>query len=166
MPTPRRRAPTRFLLDPSYWKGRLAGMDAVNRGLLMFARPDLSSPMVDVIEWRLKAHDGKTLWGIKGHSAFHQEPKGVWIREFGTTEPPSVCLEAIYEGCIDFAMQLPAGRRLEDRVLDTLRVWQAAAAICHADPRTIRLVPLSESRESDEFLIAKELLHSGICSLP
>jgi hypothetical protein len=164
MPSQERRNPSRFLLEPEYWRTRLAGMGAVSRGLLLFPRPDLSSPIVEVVEWSLRAHDGTRLWGIKGQSSFHPEPNGVWLRQFDSADALSIILEPIYQGSVDFAMQVPAGRRLEDRVLDVVRVWQAAAAVCGLEPDKVRLA--STDRQSDEFLIASELLHSGICSLP
>lgn len=166
MPHSGRRNPSRFLLDPAYWRGRLADMESVSRGLLIFPRPDLCSPLVDVVEWSLRAHDGTRLWGIKAQSNFHPEPQGIWIRQFGSTDAPAACLDAIYEGCVDFALQIPAGRRLEDRVLDALRVWRAAQETCDLEPARIHFTPAPASDEPDEFLIASRLLQSGICSLP
>lgn len=141
-------------------------MGAVSRGLLLFPRPDLASPAVDVVEWSLRAHDGVRLWGLKGQSAFHPEPKGVWLREFDSADEPSVLLEPIYDGCVDFAMQVPPGRRLEDRVLDVLRVWQAAASTCDVAPACVTLVVPAARTESDAFFIASQLLKQGLCSLP
>jgi hypothetical protein len=166
MPSSERRTPSRFLLEPDFWRERLAGMGSVSRGLLLFPRPDLASPVVDVVEWSLRAHDGIRLWGLKGQSSFYPEPKGVWLREFDSADQPEVWLDPIYDGCIDFAMQVPPGRRLEDRVLDVLRVWQAAASTCHVDASKVRLAAGRASPESDAFLIASQLLKKGLCSLP
>lgn len=166
MPSPERRSPSRFLLEPDYWRERLAGLGSVSRGLLLFPRPDLSSPIVEVVEWSLRAHDGTRLWGLKGQSAFHPEPRGVWLREFDSAEPPSVVLAPIYDGCIDFAMQVPAGRRLEDRVLDVLRAWQVAATTCGIETAAVRFVAPVQGEESDAFLIASQLLKKGFYSLP
>jgi hypothetical protein len=141
-------------------------MGAVSRGLLLFPRPDLATPVVEVVEWSLRAHDGTRLWGLKGQSAFHPEPKGVWLREFDSADQPEVWLEPIYDGCVDFAMQVPPGRRLEDRVLDVLRVWQAAATTCDVDAARVRFAATRERPESDAFLIASQVLKHGLCSLP
>ncbi|MBI5432941.1 MAG: hypothetical protein HZA52_08945 [Planctomycetes bacterium] len=166
MPSPERRNPSRFLLEPDYWRERLSGMGAVSRGLLLFPRPDLSSPVVEVVEWSLRAHDGSRLWGLKGHSSFHPEPKGVWLREFDSADQPEISFEPIYDGCVDFAMQIPPGRRLEDRVLDVLRVWQAAASTCGVDTSKVTFVEPRAQPESDAFFIAGQLLKQGLCSLP
>ena len=166
MPSPERRNPSRFLLEPDYWRERLSGLGAVSRGLLLFPRPDLASPVVEVVEWSLRAHDGVRLWGLKGVSAFHPEPKAVWLREFDGADDPTVWLEPIYDGCVDFAMQVPPGRRLEDRVLDVLRVWQAAVSTCEVEACKVRLVETPGRQPSDAFLIAAELLKQGLCSLP
>jgi hypothetical protein len=62
---------------------------------------------------------------------------------------------------VDFVLQTPAGRRLEDRVLDLVRVYQCAlqSGIPALEIR------LSESRDDcpDEILIAASLFESGIC---
>lgn len=141
-------------------------MGSVSRGLLLFPRPDLCSPLVEVVEWSLRAHDATRLWGIQSRSTFHPEPKGVWVRQFGTTEAPAPWLEAIYEGCVDFAWQLPPGRKLEDRVLDLLRVVQSAGESSEVDPRCVRLLPPLDGSEPDELVIVEQLLQSGFCSLP
>lgn len=141
-------------------------MGSVSRGFLLFPRPDLASPVVEVVEWSLRAHDGTRLWGLKGQSTFHPEPKGVWLREFDGAEAPGVQLEPIYEGCVDFAMQVPPGRRLEDRVLDVLRVWQAAASTCDVAPDKVKFLAPQTRAGSDAMFIASQLLKRGLCSLP
>ena len=89
-------------------------------------RPDLSSPLVDVVEWRLRGHDNVRLAGLRGQSPFHPCPGGAWIRQVDPMGELEVSLDAISEGRVDFVFRVPPGRRLEDRVLDVLRVWQAA----------------------------------------
>jgi len=126
-------------------------------------RPELSSPLVDVVDWRLKAHDGERLTGLRGQSPFHPCPKGAWIRQAAPDEDLELSIDAISQGCVDFIYRVPPGRRLEDRVLDALRVWQAALN-GGVDPDTVRFVPSERLGAPDEFMIAEKLLERGFCA--
>ncbi|HUR27633.1 MAG TPA: hypothetical protein VM509_05555 [Planctomycetota bacterium] len=137
-------------------------MESAHRGLLILPRPDLSSPLVDVVEWRLRAHDGVRLWGLRAGSPFQPQAKGAWIRETHSYELPEICMEAVTDGCLDFVWQIPAGRRLEDRVLDVLRVWQVAVSYSGLPPENVKLVAAIPGQESDEFMIASRLLAQGV----
>ena len=161
MSASRKRSISTFLLDPGYWQSRLTRMEEVQRGLVLIARPDLSSPLCDVVEWRLRAHDGTRIWGLRGTSPFHSATKGAAIREVASCDLPVVDTFQVAAGLVDFVFQVPAGRRLEDRVLDLVRVYQVAL---HGglDPNDIRLVPSAEEGCPDEFLIAGGLLQRGL----
>lgn len=165
-----RQPPLPYLVDRRYWQDRMDRMDSVRRGLLLLPRPDLSSPFVDVIEWRMRGHDGQRLWGLRALSPFHTEPKGVHVREVPATELPTVHLDTVVEGMAEFVLQVPAGRKLEDRVLDVLRVVQVALDTCHLDAEQVHLDPCDcgapANRLPDEFLIVGKLMDQGICSLP
>ncbi len=160
MRTYRRRSPTPFLLEAGYWQDRVTEMETVSRSFLLMPRADLSSPLVDVVEWRLRGHDGARLSGLRGQSPFHPCPGGAWVRAVDQVEDFEISLDAISEGCVDFVFRVPQGRRLEDRVLDVLRVWQAAT---HGgvDPGTVRLLPPPGSGVPDDFMIAEKLLELG-----
>lgn len=134
----------------------------VQRGLVLIPRPDLSTPLCDVVEWRLRAHDGTRLWGLRGCSPFHPLAKGAAIREVPAAELPAVDSLRVAGGCIDFVFQVPAGRRLEDRVLDLVRVYHVAI---HqgVEPLAIQLVASADEQCRDEFLIARGLLQRGMC---
>ena len=71
-------------------------------------------------------------------------------------------MDAVLDGCLDFVWQIPAGRRLEDRVLDVLRVWQVAVHYSGLEPSKVRLVAPIPGAEPDEFMIASRLLTQGI----
>jgi len=161
MRTTRRRSPTPFLLEPSYWQDRIARMETVSRSFLLMPRADLSSPLVDVVEWRLRAHDGERLSGLRGQSPFHPSPAGASIRMAEPGDELAVRLDTVAEGCVDFVYRVPHARRLEDRVLDVLRVWQAALN-GGVDPETVRLVPAPGAEVPDEFMIAERLLEQGL----
>lgn len=162
MPASRKRAPSPLLLDPAYWRSKLEQLQRIPPCQALFPRPDLSTPSVEVVEWRLKAHDGVKLWGLRGSSTFHPEPKGACIREVSAAELPRIDADAVAEGRVDFVLQTPAGRRLEDRVLDLVRVYQCALQ-AGVPPLEIRLTGGGSDGCPDEVLIAASLFESGMC---
>ena len=161
MPIRGRHSPTPFLLEPRYWHKRVARMETVSRSYLLVPRPDLSSPLVDVVDWRLRAHDGAQILGLRGQSPFHPVPKGAQIRQAGPDEILAPCLETVAEGCVDFVYRSGPERRLEDRVLDALRVWQAALN-AGIDAGAVHFVHPGTPSAPDEFMIAVELLRMGM----
>jgi hypothetical protein len=136
-------------------------METVSRSYLLVPRPDLSSPIVDVVDWRLRAHDGAQIRGLRGQSPFHSVPRGARIRQAGLDEELTPCLETVTEGCVDFVYHCGPERRLEDRVLDALRVWQAALNAGVAADAVSFVHPTTPSAP-DEFMIAAELLRMGM----
>jgi hypothetical protein len=162
MTAPRKRAPSPLLLDPGYWRSKLEQLQRVPPCQALFPRPDLSSAAVEVIEWRLKAHDGVKLWGLRARSTFHPQPKGARIREVSAAELPQVDAQIVAEGKVEYVLQTPAGRRLEDRVLDLVRVYQCALA-AGTPPPEIHVAHDGDDACPDEVLIASSLFESGIC---
>ena len=144
-------------------------MDSVHRGLLILPRADLTTQLADVVEWRMRGHDGVQLWGLRAMSPYHPEPRGVCVREVCATELPEVRLETVAEGWAEFVLQIPAGRRLEDRVLDLVRVIQVALSTCGVAAEAVRLeasvLAGERRRPADELVIAERLVRQGICSL-
>ncbi len=141
-------------------------MRTVNKGLIVCPRPDLSTALVDIVEWRVRAHDGQRLWGLHGESKFHERPRGACLRFISSTSAPEINSEAIAAGKLDLVFQIPPGRRLEDRVLDLLRIWQVVTGHSGVDPDQIEIVcpapDQAEAREADEFLIANGLIATGL----
>ncbi len=162
MPSSRKRAPSPLLLDPAFWRSRLEQLSRVPPCQALFPRPDLSSPGIEVVEWRMRAHDGVKLWGLRAWSTFHPEPKGACIREVSAAELPKIDRESLAEGKVDFVLQTPAGRRLEDRVLDLVRVYQAALQ-SGIPSLEIRLSNVTSPDCPDEILIVSSLFEHGIC---
>jgi hypothetical protein len=113
---------------------------------------------MEVVEWRLRAHDGLRIWGLRCQSSFHTLPKGARIRLVESCARPEPEFGSIAEGEVDFVYQVPAGRKLEDRVLDCLRVFRVASDYCEVEPRRIRFEGLG-----DEFMIVARLVGEGIC---
>jgi hypothetical protein len=137
-------------------------MERVQRGLLILPRPDLSSRQAEVVEWRLRAHDGYRIWGLRGQSPFHFAPKGAVIREVSWCDLPQVCQETITDGKVDFVFPVAPGRRLEDRVLDLLRVFQVAVNYSRVELANVKLCGEEPGCEPDEYMIVSRLIGLGI----
>src|SRR5215207_9930478 len=152
---PRKRALHPLLLERGYWRNRLQVLDLVKPSVVLIPRPELSTPLLEVDEFRLRAHDGVRLFGLRARSRpLSDEPARV--RVVGPCDLPAIDLDAAESGGTEFVLQIPAGRRLEDRVIDVLRVCQIAAEdqTLHLD--RVRLI--AADQEPDEFLIASQLL--------
>jgi hypothetical protein len=162
MAVPRRSTPYPLLLEAAYWRRRLAQMDSVQRALLILPRADLSNPLSEVVEWRLRAHDGLRLWGLRAQSPFFPEPKGACIRQVSSCDLPTIDDEAVGDGHVDFILQTPVGRKLEDRVLDLLRTYQMAVHYSGIDADKVRFAPTSAGDTPDEVMIATQLVAQGI----
>lgn len=156
-----RRPATRFLCDPNFWRDRIARLTQVQRGLILTPRPDLSSPFCEVVEWRLKAHDSLHLWGLRASSPFHTPPRGATIREVCSSQLPSTGIDRVADGLVDVVFQVPAGRRLEDRVLDLVRVYQMVLD-SGIQTASISMVPADPEHVPDEYLIANGLVQVGL----
>ena len=50
-----------LLMDPEFWRPRIERLAREPRQLAIFPRPDLSRPGIEVMELRLRAHDGARL---------------------------------------------------------------------------------------------------------
>ncbi len=124
------RLRSRYLLDAGFWRERLARLRSTPRSLFFTPRPDLSGPLVEVDEWRLRAHDGERLWGLRARPSFQIALAGASIRFVAAPVRPEVEPERIARGREDWIAQIPAGRRLEDRVLDLVRLTEVVVELC------------------------------------
>ena len=136
-------------------------METVSRSYLLVPRPDLSSALVDVVDWRLRAHDGAKIEGLRSCSPFHPIPHGASIRQVTQDAPLTPCIDTVTAGHADFAYIRQPDRRLEDRVLDALRVWQAAMNLGLASEE-VHFTHPGRPSAPDEFMIAQELLAKGL----
>ena len=136
-------------------------MRSVQRGLIVCPRPDLSSALLEVVEWRVRAFDGRRLWGLFGKSKFHDEVRGARLRIIDSSELPSIDAACVADGTCEFVFQMPAGRKLEDRVLDVMRLWQVVLAQTRTTPDVVHLAS-SPGEESDECMIASQLIANGL----
>ena len=145
-------------MEPSYWRNRLEEMNLRQRSLLVVPRPDLSSAAVEVAEIRMRTHDGIRLWGMMGRCTLGTKPLPARIRMVGPGESVEVDRGAICEGFCDLVIQEPAGRRLEDRVLDVMRACQTASDLDHVDSTRVSFEFGGEEAKPDEFHIASHLM--------
>lgn len=153
---PKKRSLHPLLLERGYWRNRLQVLGLVKPSVVLIPRPELSSAMLEVAEFRLRAHDGVRLFGLRAHSRLGASDQPARVRVVGPCDLPAIGLDAAERGGTEYVLQVPAGRRLEDRVLDVLRVCQIAAEDRPFDVDRVRLV--AAEQEPDEFLIASQLL--------
>lgn len=158
----RHRALHPLLLEPRYWRNRLKARGIAARNLETLPRPDLSRTGIEVRELRFQAHDGLALWGLVVRGLSAGSPCPARIRLVGVGETAAVDEECIRSGCADILLQEPPARRLEDRVLDVLTVWEIAGTLEGIDQGRIRLEMPSREEAPDEFLIAEELRALGL----
>lgn len=157
MPGPHKRTLHPLLLERSYWRNRLQELKLARQSVLLIPRPDLSNPLVEVDEFRLRAHDGLRLYGLRAQSRLAGGAGPARVRSVGPSDLPAIDNEAISAGDSEYVFQEPAGRKLEDRVMDVLRICQLAADTGSTTTRGVRLWA-DQGFEPDEFLIAARLL--------
>jgi hypothetical protein len=159
-----RRSLHPLLFERSYWRNRLEEMNAVGRSLLCVPRPDLSTPSVEVEEFRIRAHDGIRLWGLFARSTFHRVGQAARIRVVGPCERPEIDRGVVEGGCADIVLQAAVGRRLEDRVLDVVRIFQFAANSDGIDRARVSFAGSDPGAPlPDEILIAQQLVQDDVC---
>jgi len=154
-----------LLLDPEYWRPRLERLEREPRQLAIFPRPDLSRPGIEVLELRLRAHDGARLNALLARSAFAGAAVEVRLRTCVDLEGASLDWSAVEAGGTDLVFSYPDNRRLEDRVLDVLRIVGAACSVESIDCQKIAFRP-SDSGVQDEFAIAQFLRQEGWITKP
>jgi len=152
-------------MSPEFWRPRLERLDSEPRQLAIFPRPDLTRPGVEVIELRLRAHDGARLTAFLARSAFADTGLEVHLRACAEPEETSLDFATVERGGSDLVFRYPGERRLEDRVLDVLRVLGAACSLEGVDCSKVRFQP-SDSCVQDEFSIVQFLRAEGWISKP
>lgn len=151
-----------LLLEPEFWLTRLREQRSVRPFLLLVPRPDLSSACCDVEEIRFRAHDGQRLWGMIGRCPLFRQAQPARIRVAPAAHPLSVDTSLVESGYAELVLQAPAGRRLEDRVLDVLRCCDLAYDLEWVDPERVELQVEDPERCPDELRIAQWLRESRL----
>jgi len=162
VPSHKRHPPHPLLLEQEYWRNRLRALKLARPSALYTPRPDLSSRSVRVEEFRVRAFDGIRLAGLLGRRSMAIGASRIRLRIVREGALPAVDLPAVRSGVVEYALQFPAGRRLEDRVLDALRVCELAAAKEGVRPQDVLLYAPDREPEPDEFLIVSQLISGEI----
>lgn len=152
-----------LLLEPTYWRNRLEGMSLERQSLMITPRPDLSGHGREVVEFGLRAHDGERLWGLFARPSWRKGPWPARIRSVGPADRPEVDTDLLENGQAEFVFQEPAGRRLEDRVLDVVRVCQVAFRTAGIDRLQVRFDFVADTDGPDEYRIAEQLFAGKFC---
>ncbi len=150
-----------LLLDATWWRERLRAMDRVPRHLLVFPRPELAPPGRDVAELWLRAHDGIRLRGILGRSPMAHPRPVLRLALLRPGEQGELEWSKIAGGRSDLLFEPPPSRRLEDRVLDVLRICQATRVVTQVHDGPLRLDLPGGDPLPDELRIADRLLTEG-----
>lgn len=151
-----------LLMDPDYWRCRLEAQREVRPFLMLTPRPDLSTGGCEVQELRFQAHDGVRLWGLMGRCPIFRNEQPAALRFVGPCQLPAIDVNAVQRGCTEFVIQSPAGRRLEDRVLDAIRLCEIAANFESVDPSQVGFGNRDLDSLSDEARIATQLRACGM----
>ena len=164
VPLPSRRELHPLLLEPHYWRDRLQHQRSVRHFLLRVPRPDLSSPACEVEEVRFRSHDGVRLWGLVGRCPLLHGQQPALLRTVGACERPAINPSNVQDGFTEIVLQFPAGRRLEDRVLDVLRTCDLALNLQWVDVDRVQLSTTDSRDLPDELRIAEQLRSTGLIS--
>lgn len=149
-----------LLLDPDYWRPRLDRLQTSPATVLRVERPDLARPGIEVIELRLPAHDGTTLRALLAHSSVHRSGAAVHLRTCRDFDTCALDFDAVSRGASDVVFPAPPGRRLEDRVLDLLRLSRAISRVESIPEDSVELYCGCQS-PPDEFRVADLLRSQG-----
>jgi hypothetical protein len=142
------------LLDPTFWRPRLASLSEIPRQLTVQVRADLSQPGIDVLELQLIAHDGVSLRAFLARSAFHNQPEGVRIRPCHDLTTCAIDWRSVEAGLTDVVFPRLVERRMEDRVLDVLRLIDAVASVERVGEASVHL-HVGMGALPDEFVVAE-----------
>jgi len=102
------------------------------------------------------------MWGLMGRCPLFRNAQPASLRMVSAVQMPTIDVASVENGCTEFVVQVPPGRRLEDRVLDALRLAEVAANFAHVDPERVGFDCCSPCGAPDEVLIADKLRLNGI----
>ena len=151
-------SPHPFLVDLDFWRRRLRAMSEVPQRLLVYPRPDLSEPGVEVVELCLHAHDEVRLSGLLARSVFRRPDQPVRLRTIEELDPGDVSWDTVRTGEAELLLRIPVDRCLKDQVLDIVRACQAATRVDGIEGCAVLLDSPENSPVSDAVLIAGHLL--------
>ena len=129
--------------------------------LLILPRQELALPGGEASEIWLRAHDRVRLRALFARSVVLFPRPELHLELVSDLDRPRLDWDAIADGQPQLAVERIAGRRLEDRVLDLLRVIQAARELAELTegPLSLQTGPADDRR--DEIMIVNRLLADG-----
>ncbi|MCA9000594.1 MAG: hypothetical protein KDB61_01630 [Planctomycetes bacterium] len=148
-----------LLLEPSFWENRLSELVSTPASMMSSPRKDLSCGGRRVEEFRMRAHDGQVLWGLISFPTYFSGTRPCCIRAAGPADPLELDPESAEKGTVEILYQAPAGRRLEDRVLDLIQVHIKAQKGLNVDLSSTEIHPCRQNQPADDVLIASQLLN-------
>lgn len=151
-----------MLFETGWWRERLACLGDQPPSVLLHVREDLSSPSVEVVEFRLRAPDGLRLVGLRARRRLGPTPHATCVRIVRATDPLRHDPHILEDGCTDIVVQLPPHHSLEQRVLDLI----LALRFAESDGSNQRVPVLVDPSPDDEVAIASRLYLSGLGTLP
>jgi len=158
-----RRSVHPLLLEPTYWRSRLGELGEQRPSLLLTPRPELCGGGRDVVEFRIRTHDGEALWGLLARPTLRAGPWPARIRSVGPAALLTVNHRWVEDGGAEFVFQQAAGRKLEDRVLDVVHVSRMAFHTEGIDRFRVTYPPPCRGLDLDEFRIAEQLFDGKFC---
>lgn len=149
------------LFERNWWHGQLASLGDQPPSVFLHEREDLSSPLVEVVEMRLRAPDGQRLAGLRARRRFGPPAQATVVRAIGPSEVLEPDLGQIEAGNFEVVVQLPAHHSLRQRVLDLILALRFAECDQQCRSGSVQLVPAP----IDEVAIARRLYEDGLGSL-
>ena len=147
--------------DSGFWGERLATLAETSRQLLVFPRAELALPGGEASEIWLRAHDRTRLRALFARSAVAVPRSELLVSLVDDLHGRRLDWDQIADGRPQCVLERQAGRRLEDRVLDLIRVIRAARDLAGMDDPRIGLRTPEADRARDEVLIVERLLAEG-----
>jgi hypothetical protein len=155
-----RRSVHPLLLEPTYWRERLRGLEGDDAGLFFTPRPELAAAGIEVVAFRVRAHDGEVLRGLLARPTWQAGDRPAIVRSVPAGQTAEVDVDAVRSGSVELVFEEPFGRALPDRVLDVVRVSQVALRTPGIDRLQIHFgcLEAGDTSRADEYLIADQLL--------
>lgn len=149
------------LFERNWWHGQLASLGDQPPSVFLHEREDLSSPLVEVVEMRLRAPDGQRLAGLRARRRYGPPAQTTVVRAIGPSEALEPDPAQIEAGNFEVVVQLPAHHSLRQRVLDLILALRFAESDHQCRSGCVQLLPTPV----DEVAIARRLYEDGLGSL-
>ncbi|MEW6071082.1 MAG: hypothetical protein AB1726_00625 [Planctomycetota bacterium] len=151
----------RHFMDPDFWRPRLERLERAPRQLVLLPRPENGRSGTQLLELRLLAHDGERLLALLARQSFARTGCRIRLRPAPVVEAAAVDWPAVGAGLTDVIFAFPPLRRLEDQVLDVLRVAHAACSVESVECSSVELDRRSAGPAHDALCIAEMIRARG-----